>query len=93
MLLAMRLASSSVRAFGNVSIGFCLMPINVSERLAVSIKHLEAAQAATARNLLNGPRWGEASSHCQTKCVAAYRTTEALSPAKVAKHPPALLMT
>ena len=69
MLLAMRLASSSVRAFGNVSIGFCLMPINVSERLAVSIKHLEAAQAATARNLLNGPRRWEAS-HSGT---ASYR--------------------
>ena len=32
------------------SIGFCLPPIDVSERLAVSIKHLEAAW-----NLLNGP--------------------------------------
>jgi hypothetical protein len=32
-----------------VSIGFCLAPINVSERLAISIKHLEAA-----RYLLHG---------------------------------------
>ena len=41
--------------------GFCLAPIDVSERLAVSIKHFEAAQAAGAWNLLNGPWWGKAS--------------------------------
>jgi hypothetical protein len=35
---------------GDVGIGFCLAPVNVSERLAASIEHLEAA-----RYLLNGP--------------------------------------
>ena len=38
---------------GYVSIGFCLAPIHVSERLAVSIKHLEAAG-----NLLDRPMVG-----------------------------------
>ena len=42
---------------GYVSIGFCLAPINVSERLAVSIEYLEAAW-----NLLDRP-WGEEASH------------------------------
>src|SRR5262249_45975063 len=39
------------------SIGFCLSPIDVSERLAVSIEHFKAAW-----NLLNGP-WCWESSH------------------------------
>jgi len=41
--------------FGYVSIGPGLATIEVSERLAVSIKHLIAAW-----DLLNGPRCGEA---------------------------------
>src|SRR5262249_41456097 len=42
---------------GNVSIGFCLAPIDVSERLAVSVEHLVATG-----NLLNGP-WCWETSH------------------------------
>jgi hypothetical protein len=43
---------------GYVGIGFCLTPIHVSERLAVSIEHLVATW-----NLLNGPWCWEAFRH------------------------------
>jgi hypothetical protein len=40
---------------GNVSVGFCLPPVDVSERLTISIDHLVAAW-----NLFDGPWWREA---------------------------------
>ena len=43
MLLAMRRCPIHRQHIGNVSIGFCLAPIDVSEGLAGSIQHLIAA--------------------------------------------------
>ena len=55
ILLAMRLASSIVQHIGYVSIRSGLSPINVSERLGVSVLHFVAAW-----NLFDRPWWGEA---------------------------------
>src|SRR5262249_18048999 len=55
---------------GNVSIGFFITPIHVSERLAVSILHFVATW-----NLINGPWWGKA---CQAP--TPYRLSQGHSP-------------
>src|SRR5262249_6026098 len=55
MLFAILLASSMVSTLAISASAFVSRPIDVSERLAVSILHLVAA-----RNLLDRPRWGKA---------------------------------
>jgi len=55
-VLAMRRASSMVSTWARVGISASFAAIDISERLPVRVQHFIAA-----RNLLNGPRWREAS--------------------------------